>query len=162
MLGKKGKKVSENTPAKSAEEFTKNLPPIARKYGFRVSRPYGYFHEDVDNLIMKLEDEINNLTKENKTLSDDLDRTKDELKDVKSEFSRYRMQISFMPFGEKSEEEEIDQINGIKDINANNKPSIKIKPAKTDIKATSTSDPNKEKKSTFNNLIRPKQDTNGG
>ena len=162
MLGKKNKKNEADTQPRSAEEFSKKLPDLAKKYELRISKPYGYFHEDVENTIIKLEAEINNLTKENIALTKEKERVDKELKDIKTEFSRFRTQVAFSAFDETTEAQDIAKISGINDINSENtktKNQIKLKPANSTITPTSSS--SKTKSKTFDNLIRPKNN-NGG
>ena len=139
---------SENQTAQSAEEFQKNLPDVAKRYSLRISKPYGYFPEDVHNIITSLEEQANRLAKENTKLTEEADTAKKQLKD-----------ISFEPTTEEKELAMIEE--GMSSISSTNKaeakPKIKLNPIKLNGKSGSESH-----KSTFNNLIQPRQNENDG
>ncbi|HOY90135.1 MAG TPA: hypothetical protein PK891_00285 [Bacteroidales bacterium] len=159
---KKKDNQSENQTARSAEEFQKNLPDIAKRYSLRISKPYGYFPEDVHNIITSLEEQANRLAKENTKLTEEADTAKKQLKDISTEFRKFKMKVQFMSFEQTTEEEELAMIEeGMSSISSNNeaeaKPKIKLNSIKLNGKSGSESH-----KSTFNNLIQLKQDENDG
>lgn len=83
--------------SKSAKQFENDKPEIARRYDIKISKPYGYYPEDVDKIIAGLETERNNLAKENKMLEDKVTRLQNDNRDIKSELNRIKMQIAVMP-----------------------------------------------------------------
>ena len=83
--------------SKSAKQFENDKPEVARRYDIKISKPYGYYPEDVDKVITNLEEELNRLTKENQLLEKNLTQAQKDNKDIKSELNRIKMQIAVMP-----------------------------------------------------------------
>lgn len=146
-------------PIGSAHQFEQDLPDIVKKYSIRVSKPYGCYPEDIANALQKLEDENNNLGKDNTALRDELDKTKKLYKEMQAEFTKFKMQVQLMRFDNSSlEEDEASIEEGMKEITSKKKPSIKLNTAK--LTTTNSSKPSSGK-STFDNLISPKKKDGG-
>lgn len=122
------------------------LSELAKRHNIRVSSPYGYYPEDVDPIIERLEKDVSQLTKENKQFSNELQEYKDKCSALSTELTKIKMQISLMEVPDVSAEEgfamlgRIDSITGnynsesVVDLKAQTaaptlpKPKIKIKP----------------------------------
>lgn len=173
----------KDKPLKKAEKFEHELPEIAKRLGIRVSSPYGYYPEDVDKIIFKLEQDVSSLTKENKDLRDEIHECKEKSKALQTELTQIKMQVSLMEIPDASteenfamlsristitgkdeevppvnllEEDEVEQSNIIP-ITApavNTKPTTTIKPITINRSNTSSND--SKKSTTFSNLIKPK------
>lgn len=108
----KNAKKSKKNNSKTGNE----LSQLAKDLGIRVSSPYGYYPEDVDPIISRLQKEVSDLTKENKQLADSLDDTTNKLKLVQSELSQLKMQMSLMEVPNLSAEEEFAMLGKIDSI----------------------------------------------
>ena len=87
-------KLNPKKARKAAEKAVHDLSPTALKYGFRISCPNGYFPEDVDNLILKLEADSATLTKDNIKLKKEYDELLEEHNTLKSEFMKMKMSLT--------------------------------------------------------------------
>lgn len=110
-VDKKNKKKKDNINRKEYEKSE-----IAIKHGIRISNPYGYFPEDVDRIIKDMESQLSNLSKENKTLSDNLSTTIKERDAASSELRTLLMQVSAMEIPDTSTETEFHMISRLKQI----------------------------------------------
>ena len=171
---KKAKKI--RSPQKKAEKFEQELPELARRLGIRVSSPYGYYPEDVDKIITKLEQDVSNLTKENKNLRDEVHKHKENATALQTELTQIKMQVSLMEIPDASAEENFAMLSRISTITGKNEevppvniideddvePSnIKTVTTPTPIKplnitGKSTSSNNTKQPTTYSNLIKPK------
>lgn len=137
---KQNKKSNKDKGSKIVNE----LSEIAKRLNIRVSSPYGYYPDDVDPILARLEKDVSNLTKENKKLSEEVLDKQNKLTAVTQELSALKMQMSLMEVPDLSSEESfamlgrIDSITGnynsqtvqeLKDINQPVQPkqSIKLK-----------------------------------
>lgn len=66
---------------------------IAKKYQFRISNPYGYFPEDVDKVVQQLASDLSEYTKENKRLSEELNKAQDEVREANVRITELTFQI---------------------------------------------------------------------
>lgn len=171
---KKAKKI--RSPQKKAEKFEQELPELARRLGIRVSSPYGYYPEDVDKIITKLEQDVSNLTKENKNLRDEVHKHKENATALQTELTQIKMQVSLMEIPDASAEENFAMLSRISTITGKNEevPPVNIideddvepsdiKPIKAptpikplNITGKSTSNNNTKQPTTYSNLIKPK------
>lgn len=90
---------------------------IANKYAIRISAPHGYFPEDVDNLIKKLENTISLLEKETVTLSEALEKEKEEKKIIDKELRTMKMNMTIMDIPDTSTEEDFSMMSRLENIN---------------------------------------------
>lgn len=109
------------TKAKNSNKIEHDKSELAKKLNIRISNPYGYYPEDVDPIIIKLQEEISNLTKENKSLSDEVYKLTKDLGDLRTEYSKFRMHASLgmveVPIP--STTESLENISKIDDITGN-------------------------------------------
>ena len=74
----------------SKKAVNNEISETGKRFHLRVSRPYGYYPEDVDNLLLNQEVQIEQLQKENTVLTQrNADITK-ELEQAKTEIVRTR------------------------------------------------------------------------
>ena len=78
--------------AQKAKEFTKNLSSIAKEFSLRVSKPYGYYPEDVEKTIRGLKGEIANLSKENQTLTEKYNKAVEDNELLKNQLTRLELE----------------------------------------------------------------------
>lgn len=93
---KKSRLFGSKTANQGAKKFENNLPEVAKRNNIRVSSPYGYYPEDVDNVIIELENNLKLTQKENDHLTNMLKSTREELEDAKTELTKLKMQISMI------------------------------------------------------------------
>lgn len=93
MFGKKKKNEIRNANDKS---------DFAIEYNIRVSKPYGYYPEDVEALIGRFKDSISTLEKENKILTDKCDELTKDKAAAESQLQQLVMQVSLMGFPDSS------------------------------------------------------------
>ena len=122
LFDKKSPKVSTGKSNKvknkdSAGKKVSEKSEIAKRYGIRISNPYGYFPEDVDRILEDLQSQLNTLSKENKFASDKLARIQKERDDAKTELSKLKMQISLMDIPDTSTEEDFQMMSRLSSIN---------------------------------------------
>lgn len=110
---KKTKKKSSNKQSIKAEEVS----DIAKRYGVRVSNPYGYYPEDVDRILTDLDTQLSNLSKENKIASDKIQRLTKERDDIKREFTALKLQVSMMEIPDTSTETDFAMLSRLENIN---------------------------------------------
>ena len=70
------------------------LSEIALRNNIRISKPYGYYPEDVDPIILDLQKTVSDLTKENKQLSDTVGDLTKKNADLSKQFSQLKLQMS--------------------------------------------------------------------
>lgn len=156
------KNKTKSTPQKNAKKFEQELPEVAKRHNIRVSNPYGYYPEDVDKIILALEKDISNLTKENSQLSKDLYTQKQMNSSLQTELSQIKMQVSLMDIPDASTEENFAMLSRMSTINGQNqeiptKTISEVKPI--NIKTVNIPQPknsNTVKQDTYNNLVKPK------
>lgn len=90
---------------------------VAKKYGLRISNPHGYFPEDVDKLILKLESQIETLEKETHQLEERLTIALDEKRMIDSEYKKMKMQMSLMEVPDTTTEEDFSMFGRLQNIN---------------------------------------------
>lgn len=93
MFGKKKKEEVRNANDKS---------DFAIEYNIRVSKPYGYYPEDVEALIGRFKNSISTLEKENKILTDKCDELTKDKTAAESQLQQLVMQVSLMGFPDSS------------------------------------------------------------
>lgn len=132
----KEKKAPKEKPPKKPKASKKNNGPtktpqeksqLAQDLGIRISSPYGYYPEDVDPIIIKLQNEVASLTKENKKFSEENDKLNKNLKAVSGELAKIKMQVSLMEVAPLSMEDSlagIDKISNITGQHPKNTPPI--------------------------------------
>lgn len=145
----------------SIKQFEQDLPIILKKYNVRVSKPFGCYPEDVEAVLTRLEEENNNLAKENTQLAEDAEKFKKQYKEVQAEFTKFKMQVQLMKFETSTPEaDEAALQKGMQEItNTSKKPTLKISTAKL---SSASSDKKSPSKSTFDDLISPRKKNDGG
>lgn len=78
---------------------------LAKNLGIRISNPYGYYPDDVDPIIQKLQNDVASLTRENKQLTDQVADLTKKNKSLSSELSQLKIQVSLMEVPSLSMEE---------------------------------------------------------
>lgn len=76
---------------------------IAKSLGIRISNPYGYYPDDVDSIIIKLNEDLARMTKENAQLTENYNKISTEFKQLNeekkaadAELIKLRLQAQFM------------------------------------------------------------------
>lgn len=122
-MKKKDNKNKSSPPNKrglnKARKFEEELPEIATKYGIRVSNPYGYYPEDVDKVITKLEAEANNLSKDNKELRDKVGTQEKEINSLRATVTELKLQMSVMQIPDVSPLESAAMLGRMETITGN-------------------------------------------
>ena len=118
MLWLKKQKKKENIAHEKSE--------LAKSLGIRIATPYGYYPDDVDGIIGKLQGERNLLSKEkdeltskNKELSINNDR-------LKSEITKLKMEISTMEIPLTTEKQDLDMTSKLTSIANEDKRGIEL------------------------------------
>lgn len=145
---------------KSKEGFEKS--DIAKKYGFRISTPNGYFPEDVDSIIEKLENQLSLLEKETINLEKQLEQTLEDKRLAEKELTRLKFDISLMEVPDTSANEDFSMLSRLENINSDvggmpqDIPEIveKDSPTLEVIEEEKTKDVFDELVSTKNNIIK--------
>lgn len=145
-------------PANSAQKFEQELPEIAIKYNLRVSKPYGYYPDDVNSVLKKLDEIISNLERENIELGKRAEKAETQYAAVSQEFTRFKIGVQTMGLKNTTLEEDIAMTESAIDAIVKPKPakSLNFKPAKVSTPAAKNVPvPAKApaKPTTFNNLI---------
>ena len=178
-----GHSKSQRNMRKQAEKALAELSPTAQKYGFRISCPNGYFPEDADNLIMKLESEISNLSKENTRLSKELAQLQKDHSTLRAEYQRMQISTTLQEIPDVSVEEGLSMISQMSGIShtfsdaipalkeeylqrrsKNSKQSEEVISHVAEVEKTEDDIPKTSKKQqqVFNDLISPRKKKNGG
>lgn len=92
---------------------------VAEDFGIRISTPQGYFPEDVDKILIKQKDTINELTQENEELSKKLDEAVTSYKKIKEEFSKMKLEVSLMEIPDASTETQFAMLSQMDSITGN-------------------------------------------
>ena len=161
------KNKTKRSPQKLAKKFEQELPEVAKRHNIRVSSPYGYYPEDTDKIILQLEKDVSNLTKENKLLSQELYETKENLSKIQTELTQFKMQMSLMEIPDVSPTENFAMLSRMSTINGQNmempiedidvpKPSG-LKTISVQSSNTNTDGNTIKKQSTYSNLIKPRE-----
>lgn len=114
----------KETAAQAAKKFESSLPEVAKRNNIRVSSPYGYYPEDVDAVIIEFEKNAKMLEKENDHLTKQLEDYKSRLKDVQTELTKLKMQISLMEVPDTSAEENFAMLSRMSTITGKNEEQI--------------------------------------
>lgn len=85
----------ETQKAKEFEKKTKDSP-IAKEFNLRVSKPYGYYPEDVEKSIKGLKNEISNLSKENANLNDTIKKLEEDKSSLIDRITRAELEMGKM------------------------------------------------------------------
>ena len=123
---------------------------IAIKYNFRVSKPYGYYPEDVDKNIKGLEKQIENLMAENSKLSKQNEKLTEDFNTIKNEFSKLRFET--MSFSSQTTDlQDYERLAKLSNINSDVGQVPEIEPVKpeTNLAIDIIEDP----QDTFDDLI---------
>lgn len=158
-MSKKDDKKSSKKPANSAQKFEQELPDIAKKYGLRVSKPYGYYPDDVNAILEKLDGIISDLEKENIELGKKAEETEKKYAAVQQEFVSFKIRVQTLNLQPTTLEQDVEMTeNAVKEIvkpkpakQLNFKPANVVKPKNNPVPAKAPT------KSTFNNLISKKK-----
>lgn len=157
-------------PRKLAEKFEQELSEVAKRLGIRVSAPYGYYPEDVDKIILGLEDEISNLTKDNMKLKDEYNKAKANEMSLQTEYQALKMQMSLAEYPDASMEQasaifdRVPTLSGRDPSGGSNVPVPKPNKISTPLKlkvAGGDNPPQKDEPTTFSNLIKPRNKNKG-
>lgn len=90
---------------------------IAVKYGIRISTPNGYFPEDVDKIILKLEGLNATLTKETTQLQQKLEQALKEKRMIDDEYKKMKFDMSLMEVPDTSTETDFAMMSRLHTIN---------------------------------------------
>lgn len=97
---------------------------IAKSLGIRISNPYGYYPDDVDSIIIKLNEDLARLTKENAQLTEKYDKISvdfkqlnEEKKAADAELIKLRLQAQFMEREDLTFENQVVGLSKMGDIN---------------------------------------------
>ena len=112
----KKEKSIKKSPQKLAKRFESDLPEIAKRLEIRVSSPYGYYPEDVDKHLIRLELDVSSLIKENTALSSDVDKYKRQSQSLQSELTNLKMQMSLMEIPDISTAESFTMLGRVETI----------------------------------------------
>lgn len=93
------------------------LSEIALRNNIRVSKPYGYYPEDVDNVISKLENLISTLETETKNLEKQLNKVTEEKRLADTELTKMKLEMSIMDIPDTSMEEDFAMMSRLSNIN---------------------------------------------
>ena len=85
----------ETQKAKEFEKKTKDSP-IAKEFNLRVSKPYGYYPEDVEKSIKGLKNEINSLSKENANLNNTIKKLEEDKSSLIDRITRAELEMGKM------------------------------------------------------------------
>lgn len=85
----------ETQKAKEFEKKTKDSP-IAKEFNLRVSKPYGYYPEDVEKSIKGLKNEINSLSKENANLNSTIKKLEEDKSSLIDRITRAELEMGKM------------------------------------------------------------------
>ena len=96
-----------------------NLSDVAMRNNIRISNPYGYYPDDVDRVILKLENLINTLQAETQKLERELASTSDELKTARATIQQLKLDMMTFEPPDTSAEEDIAMIARLSSINEN-------------------------------------------
>lgn len=155
-------KANKNSKGMSAKKFENELPEVARRHNIRVSSPYGYYPEDVDKIIVRFEEDVSSLEKENGLLSKKIEKQAGELKSLQFELTQLKMQVSLMEIPDTSTEQDFAMMgSGLGTITG--QPQDQVMPQQvqsvphTDLNAVQTNQGSTQQQATYSNLIRPKK-----
>ena len=104
---------------KRGSKVEHDLSQLAKDLGIRVSSPYGYYPEDVDPIIEKLQKDVASLTLENKQLSQDLENALEDGRKARNELAQVKMQMSLMEVPDISQEEGFEMLRRMDSITGN-------------------------------------------
>lgn len=93
------------------------LSEVALRNNIRISNPYGYYPDDVDRVILKLENLINTLQAETQKLERDLSSTQDELKAARATIQQLKLDMMTFDVPDTSAEEDIAMLARLSNIN---------------------------------------------
>lgn len=85
----KGKKLT-----KQDSQVQQEKSQLAKDLNIRISNPYGYYPEDVDPIIIGLQEQVNQLSKENKSLRDQVGDLTNKNKSLSNELTSLKIQVS--------------------------------------------------------------------
>lgn len=106
-FGKKDKKNNKISFEKSQ---------VAERHNIRISSPNGYYPEDVDRVLLSLEDQITQLTRDNEKLIQAAELARNDLSKLQVEFQRYRLQMTSFSLPEETHDQDIKNISKIQNI----------------------------------------------
>lgn len=90
------KEKSSRKETQKAKEFEKKSSPIAKEFNLRVSKPYGYYPEDVEKTIKGLKNEISSLSKENAKLNDNIKKLEEDKSSLIDRITRAELEMGKM------------------------------------------------------------------
>ena len=90
------KEKSSRKETQKAKEFEKKSSPIAKEFNLRVSKPYGYYPEDVEKAIKGLKNEISSLSKENANLNDSIKKLEEDKSSLIDRITRAELEMGKM------------------------------------------------------------------
>ena len=109
---------NNNKKDKVGSKLEQDKSQLAKDLNIRISSPYGYYPDDVDPIIIDLQNQISNLSKENKQLTDNNDKLKKDNEALRTEITRMKFsaQLFERPI---SMEESLIGLSKINDITGN-------------------------------------------
>jgi len=112
----KAEKPAKTSKKAKGSKVEQELSEVAKSHNIRVSSPYGYYPEDVDPIIIQLEKDVSQLTKENKMLSSQLHEEQELRKAASQELAKMKMEVSLFDYPDVSTEESFAMLGRIDSI----------------------------------------------
>ena len=140
------------------------------KHNEKADTIKGVFSEDVDKIILGLEDEISNLTKDNMKLKEEYNKAKANEMSLQTEYQALKMQMSLAEYPDASMEQasaifdRVPTLSGRDPSGGSNVPVPKPNKISTPLKlkvAGGDNPPQKDEPTTFSNLIKPRNKNKG-
>lgn len=103
---------------KVGSKIEQDKSQLAKDLNIRISSPYGYYPDDVDPIIIDLQTQLSNLSKENKQMAEEIDKLKKNNQDLMTQMTQIKLnaQIFERPI---SIQESLAGISQIGDITGN-------------------------------------------
>ena len=165
------------------KKYDQEKSELAKKYSIRISKPAGYFPEDVDRVIIKLENEIKNLNRDKVKMEAEIERShraeelaKESEQHMKEELGQLRLQVQLIEVPDTSTVQDFDMLNKINRINDTEEEALPdylfenpskqsevkdIVPVKFKPLEDYSTDEKKPHQQTFNDLITKRKDKGG-
>ena len=102
--------------SKQDSKMQQEKSQLAKDLGIRISSPYGYYPDDVDPIITKLQNDLKELTLENKKLRDEVGSLQHKNTDLTTELTSLKLQISITDIPV-SLEDSLSNLSQLGDIN---------------------------------------------
>mgnify|MGYP007069886553 CR=1 FL=1 len=135
-------KNKEKQPKAQKAETKKGNPneksELAVRYNIRVSKPYGYYPEDVDKILEDLERQLNNLQTENSKLTETAETAVRDKKRAETELQKLLLSVQTMEYPDTSTEQDKAMIERLQTITGRVTPSETVMPEIVGVDAMGT------------------------